>query len=166
MGGSVIGLGKECLSCGTFRTWDMFRKDSRTRTGYRASCKYCASVKLKEDSVQNAEASKRYYLKHRDKVLKKKAEDRRRRPEVYKVFDAMKKAKRRSAYVRWASPEGVQAVYDLAKHMTETTGEVHHVDHVIPIKGKKVTGLHVEGNLRVVTAKENLAKHNKYEGCE
>lgn len=47
--------------------------------------------------------------------------------------------------------------------MTNSTGIVHHVDHVIPLQGRTVSGLHVAGNLRVITASENVKKHNRYE---
>jgi 5-methylcytosine-specific restriction endonuclease McrA len=45
--------------------------------------------------------------------------------------------------------------------MSQTTGERYVVDHIIPLQGEAVCGLHVPWNLRVITQEENLAKSNK-----
>ena len=46
---------------------------------------------------------------------------------------------------------------------TKTLGIQFHVDHVLPLRGKKVSGLHVPMNLRVIPAIENMRKTNKFE---
>ena len=57
----------------------------------------------------------------------------------------------------WANKNEIKSIY---KKATET-GLV--VDHIIPLCGKNVSGLHVENNLQLLTALENMRKGNKYE---
>jgi 5-methylcytosine-specific restriction endonuclease McrA len=54
--------------------------------------------------------------------------------------------------------EKVKIFYIEAERLTEETGIIHHVDHIIPLsKG----GLHHQDNLQVLTATENIKKGNK-----
>jgi hypothetical protein len=48
------------------------------------------------------------------------------------------------------------------KRMYENCPDGHHVDHIIPLQGKFVSGFHVETNLQYLPASQNLKKHNKY----
>jgi hypothetical protein len=57
----------------------------------------------------------------------------------------------------------IEAKYSLAAMLTRETGIIHHVDHIIPLQGKKVSGLHVFSNLRVIPGTDNVKKSNTYQ---
>lgn len=56
----------------------------------------------------------------------------------------------------------IEQAYELAVLRTQLFGFAWHVDHVIPLQGKLVSGLHVPSNLQVIPWRDNVAKANKY----
>jgi hypothetical protein len=56
----------------------------------------------------------------------------------------------------------IVAKYQLAAMLTQASGILHHVDHIIPLQGKKVSGLHTFANLRVIPGSDNVKKSNKF----
>jgi hypothetical protein len=63
----------------------------------------------------------------------------------------------------WANQEAILEFYKLARALSTSTGIPHHVDHIIPLQGKLVSGLHVEGNLQVLPWRDNILKRNTFE---
>ena len=53
-------------------------------------------------------------------------------------------------------------MYELACKKIIETGKKYHVDHIVPLQGRTVSGFHVAGNLRVVLADTNLRKNDRY----
>jgi hypothetical protein len=56
----------------------------------------------------------------------------------------------------------IVAKYQLAAMLTKASGIEHHVDHIIPLQSRKVSGLHVFSNLRVIPGSDNVKKSNKF----
>lgn len=123
------------------------------------------------------EKEKAYKEKNREAVLARKKKYREENKEkIYaynKAYDkanrhitaainAKKRAKRRNAMPSFADTKAIAAIYKLAKKMTKITGVSHHVDHIVPLAGRTVCGLHVSWNLQVITATENVRKSNSW----
>jgi len=76
----------------------------------------------------------------------------------------------RKQHIRQRTPKWIGAeerwlikqAYELAALRTKMFGFAWHVDHAIPLQGKKVFGLHVPQNLQVIPGIDNIRKKNKY----
>ena len=65
---------------------------------------------------------------------------------------------------KWADLEKIKAYYDVCSFFNEVNGFIkYHVDHIVPLQGNYVSGLHVETNLQVIHATENMVKGNRHE---
>ena len=75
---------------------------------------------------------------------------------------ARRNARKRRATVAWANHEAIGAIYAEAARLTRETGIPQEVDHVVPLIHNLICGLHVEGNLQILTARDNRRKRNKW----
>lgn len=77
---------------------------------------------------------------------------------------AFRRAKVKSATPPWLTKEHkkqIGLIYKEALRLTQETGILFHVDHVVPLNGRTVSGLHVPWNLQVMKAEDNHRKSNK-----
>ena len=85
------------------------------------------------------------------------------KPHVFRARDAKRRADQLRATPQWADLNKIREFYAEARRLTKETGIPHEVDHIVPLKGRNVSGLHVHFNLRVVPRTVNRRKFNKTE---
>lgn len=127
--------------------WGDFLASERKR--YHANPRKKLDRQLAEKSANPAKfiaARRRHYLKHKPKFAARWA--------AYR-------ASLLRAMPRWADRDAIAAIYREAQRISLKTGIPHDVDHIIPLRGKIVCGLHIPVNLRIITATENRRKHNR-----
>lgn len=105
---------------------------------------------------QNA---RRYIQRNRELIRQRAKTPEARARDLAHVVKRQKRTK--VATPVWADMEQIKRVYLMSALAGRVYGVPHHVDHIIPIAGANVCGLHVESNLRVVPYWENIEKGNK-----
>jgi hypothetical protein len=98
---------------------------------------------------------------------KKKAAERARKwtqenREKVNARNSRHRAARLNATPAWANASEIVDLYEAAHAFRLYTGQEYHVDHIVPLQGKTVCGLHVPANLQVLLATENASKKNRY----
>jgi hypothetical protein len=111
-------------------------------------------------------AVRRYYSANKVARQAQKREYQKKNLHVYAQINAKRKAAKLKRTPKWLTPDDfwmMEQAYELAALRTKVLGFPWHVDHVIPLQGKIVSGLHVPLNLRVIPAVVNRSKWNKFE---
>lgn len=134
---------------------------------------YCAPCKRKllvqkasswyyKNKDRRREYDARRREEHRHLYREASKRFRRKNPERKNADTGSRRRRFREATPKWANMFFIKEIYELAILRTKMTGLEWHVDHIIPLRGKLVCGLHVENNLAVVPAKDNLRKSNHF----
>ena len=160
----ILGLQARCRECE--RKADAEYR--RTPKGAEARRAYEQTDKVKTLRADYAKTDKRkkslksYRQSDAGKAVQKKAtvvykEKHRGEVNARKMLRHAEKLQRTPA---WADLEAITAIYNECKQRTLDTGIPHEVDHIYPLRGKHVSGLHVENNLQILTRSENRRKSN------
>jgi len=118
-------------------------------------------------ALANPEKKYAIHRKNREKDLENHNARNREWNKNNKPRKAALQAKRKSVILQRTPPWDpdahlIVAKYQVAAMLSKASGTPYHVDHIIPLQGKNVSGLHVFSNLRVIPGAENVKKSNKY----
>ncbi len=114
--------------------------------------------------INNRDHLQAYHRQWRDdnaeKVAQDKIEwerqDKAKNPAKYSAKASATRAARLKRIPPWADMEAINFFY-------ECRPEGWHVDHVVPLQGKIISGLHVAENLQWLPARENQSKANRFQ---
>jgi len=142
---------KTCCRCKQQKSVTHFCKRKDSADGLSYDCRDCRTERRQQyaRSKNYRQTNLDYYYRNKDK---------------WKVIKARRRAAQLNARPDWLTEEDewmIAEVYDTATLRSKLTGVPHEVDHIVPLQGVQVCGLHVPWNLQVLTRSENRSK-----GCE
>ena len=132
----------------------------KLRSGKTTSCGCQRIAGIKAHGVQRTIEARSPSNVERKRVVSRVRLQRWRREnsERARIKHAVEAAARRAAKPRWADAKAIYEIYAEARRLTRETGVRMSVDHIIPIKGKTVCGLHVHNNLQIMPLRDNIIK--------
>lgn len=159
---------KTCSKCKEEKLFSEFSRSLKKKDNLQNQCKSCVREYQKLNKERRSGYKQKYNESNRDKILN----DYRKYRKIYRsinkdkinALNAKRRADKLQATPNWLTKEELQQIeelYEIAQAFKLYTGDAYHVDHIVPLQGKNVCGLHVPWNLQVIPAKENLSKHNK-----
>jgi hypothetical protein len=114
-----------------------------------------------------AERNKKYYENNIERIAERNKKYKAVNLDKYNALNAKRRATKLRATPKWLSKEQHKQIlefYTEAKRLEQETGIKYHVDHIVPLQGITISGLHVPWNLQILTAKENMSKGNRING--
>ena len=171
---------KTCSKCKVEKDRSEFSKDKHSKTGLKSNCKSCSKAYYEANKERILPRNMSYYRDNRGKFLATKKAHYEANRSGYKANNVKWRDKNRpqhnasSANRRAAQLQATPPWLNVAHHVEmEEMYRYHqifkgimperlgwHVDHIEPLQGESVRGLHVPWNLQVLPARENITKSN------
>jgi hypothetical protein len=176
-------MNRICRICSVEKLITEFSKHKTYKDGIDTSCKECVRERKRQIWASDPERYRAYGKKYKaankeiiaERAKKYVAENRDARVATMKAYRQNTKyvqaeyvRRRQAAKMQrtpaWLTEDDIwmmREAYKLARLRTKLFGFSWHVDHVLPLQGKVVSGLHVPTNLQVIPWLDNLKKHNR-----
>lgn len=133
---------KYCGICKTIKSFSEFTQDKNNNSlGLHSICKSCKNLDQVGQYSRYIDSHKASYIKNAGKIKERS------------IHYKLNRSKRIPV---WSETSEIAKFYN-------DCPKGYHVDHVIPLQGKLVSGLHVISNLQYLPAKDNISKGNKFQ---
>ena len=165
---------KQCSKCTEVKPLIEFHKNSCNKDGFNYQCKQCrkegcasyfSSLSKENRAVRNV-AKKKWVEDNKEHVTAYSTQYAKNNKALRCALQQKRAASQKHRTPLWLTEEDflrIRCYYQVAAMRNKETDIIWHVDHIVPMQGKNVSGLHVPWNLTVITASENLRKYNKHE---
>lgn len=174
---------KRCPNCESLKDLSAFYPHKSTKSGYSSWCKECLSKRNKEFYLKEKELiinrsklrfeknrhemnerRKAWYYQNKHRQIQSNIRWAKNNREKVYLYASKRYQRLADATPEWLTDDhwkAIESVYAEASRTTELAGFDCQVDHIIPLNGKNVCGLHVPWNLRVVSKAYNCKKNNR-----
>lgn len=147
------------------RKWREANPDKVRAAWQEANARRKASQPPKEERSartpeEKAEYGRQWRKENNERYKELKANWKSANPDKVRMSRVNREMTKIKAIPKWAKLEKIAEIYARCRFMTEITGDVYHVDHIVPLRSPLVCGLHCEQNLRVIPGLENSTKSN------
>jgi hypothetical protein len=152
---------KQCTKCLTEKMLDLFYAKQSGNW-----CMACHQAYRDSRKKEIAELSKKWIFENKEKAKLNRHLWKKNNKDLNRMYSLNRIANKKQRTPSWYSEFDafvMKEAHHLAKLREEITGFKWDVDHIIPLCGKKVSGLHVYSNIQVIPKSMNVQKHNKYE---
>jgi hypothetical protein len=164
---------KFCKKCGQLKEFKEFYKHIGGKHGLRSECKICKNKDIRNRYIANPQkkldSNKQWRNAHPEKSKLNSQihckEWRLKNPGKNNAKSAKYRARRLQATPKWLTKEQLKEMercYIDANELSWLSEGGLSVDHIIPLQGKNVSGLHVPWNLQILPGSLNCSKGNKF----
>lgn len=160
---------KTCNKCKESKSLTEFRQHASTKDKLTTYCKPCLQAQVKSWVKDNKQHLNDWYKNYREKNKTQVNANQKKWRENNKgkknADTALRFAVKMQRTPKWLTKEQKQSIkefYVMAKELEKVFPWKQCVDHIVPLRGKDVCGLHVPWNLQILSAKDNMQKGNRY----
>lgn len=159
-------MAKTCTKCQQLKEFSEFYTRKAMRDGHTSHCKECIRTKNMDWYTTSSYKDRRLpQVRNKPKAAAWSVGYYKENKDQFVAQTAKRRAKKLNATPDWLTKEhleDIKSMYSLSKKLETLCGLKYHVDHIVPLQGGNVCGLHVPWNLQILEASINLSKGNSH----